>query len=819
MSFSTTLLHARKSRANSEISELLTARRMDITVWMSSLLFVGANNRRRGSAGRILGARRAGMRTHNVMLSYVCAVCRLLRIRARSAIDLAGTEDGVRDDGGGRATPGIGESTLKAGGPRSVQVCRSLKEGKGQQGSPNHLVDTVRTLYLLLEDVKPIFVLEGDAPELKKDVMAARNAIQFRGTASRANNNVKKPPDVARKRFKAVLRECESLLKCMGVSCIKGRGEAEATCAQLNSQVVSQDSDCFAYGARRVYRNFSVSGAAGGGAANGSVDVYDAEKMFNNNGFGRNKMIALALLCGCDYGVGACGTSIATVIGFLHTVPDSEIIPRLLSWVTDTETYEKLQHWVSVPGRCNRCGHEGRHKNGCLLCATVKGCNETGHKLKLTEVKRELSLRNRALTCGSLFPEPKVMNEFLNKESERIDPKTLMPGMPSLVSFVKLMGSKLEWPQRYCVEKFLPLLTRWHLRDNVHNCTIQPKTIKKKRNLKGVPSYEVVWEDLDHQYDGLIPDDQLEDGDPSSVWTTIERQDLMSLYYPKLVETYEESIKKPQKEKKVRSRKKKESNENSKPKRKYTKKTKKAITSMLENLHASVNLISDSLKGEVLNTSKINFSVNINKLKRKFKNYNLKSKTQKTIDSFVVKKRKLKSMNSLVDSLQNCSLSDGNYGNVKIEPSGNKENRNVQNPSLSFFDSICDEVGDQDLSDIVENIITKAPTKKVAKVNNDIVNLIFAKGELRKSGFRKSILKEMQNCSTPNQSPVRKAATNHTNVRTSYFFNKFTDEHDVFELSTDYKNLDDEVVLDYDQTMEYNYSFRDIPLSFNEIND
>ncbi|GBP37978.1 hypothetical protein EVAR_84965_1 [Eumeta japonica] len=34
--FSSTLLHARKSRANSEISELLTARRMDITVWMSS---------------------------------------------------------------------------------------------------------------------------------------------------------------------------------------------------------------------------------------------------------------------------------------------------------------------------------------------------------------------------------------------------------------------------------------------------------------------------------------------------------------------------------------------------------------------------------------------------------------------------------------------------------------------------------------------------------------------------------------------------------------------------------------------------------------
>ncbi|GBP06022.1 hypothetical protein EVAR_3268_1 [Eumeta japonica] len=45
---------------------------------------------------------------------------------------------------GGRATPGIGESTSKAGGPSSVRVCRSLK-GKGQRPglAANHLVDTV----------------------------------------------------------------------------------------------------------------------------------------------------------------------------------------------------------------------------------------------------------------------------------------------------------------------------------------------------------------------------------------------------------------------------------------------------------------------------------------------------------------------------------------------------------------------------------------------------------------------------------------------------------------------------------------------------
>ncbi|KAL3272004.1 hypothetical protein HHI36_022472 [Cryptolaemus montrouzieri] len=38
-----------------------------------------------------------------------------------------------------------------------------------------------RTSYLLLMEVYPIFVLEGKAPELKYDTIAARNAIQFKG--------------------------------------------------------------------------------------------------------------------------------------------------------------------------------------------------------------------------------------------------------------------------------------------------------------------------------------------------------------------------------------------------------------------------------------------------------------------------------------------------------------------------------------------------------------------------------------------------------------------------------------------------------------
>ncbi|KAL0895644.1 hypothetical protein ABMA27_011725 [Loxostege sticticalis] len=700
-----------------------------------------------------------------------------------------------------------------------------------------------RTIYLLLADINPIFVLEGDAPDLKRDVMAARNAIQFRGAAPRSEAAVKnKRPDVARKRFRNVLKECESLLKCMGVRCIKGRGEAEATCAQLNAQgladaVISQDSDCFAYGARRVYRNFSVSSAAGGGAMQGSVDCYDATKMLHANGFGRNKMVALAMLCGCDYGIGACGSSINTVVAFIHTVDEKDIIPRLISWVSEPERYEELARWSSAPGRCDRCGHVGRThlKNGCPVCATHKGCNDLGHKAKVAEVKREVSLRSRAVSCGMPFPEPKVMKEFLNTVPEEIDLESMKSTPPSLIQFVKLMSNKLEWTEKYCVVKFMPLLTKWHLQENVPRRTIKPMAIKKKRNPRGVPSYEVVWEDIDGLYEALIPDDQFdEDEDPQSAWTTIERQDLMRRYYPEIVEAYEESVKKPPKEKKTRAKKKKDDDNPDKPKRKYTKKTKTVIDTEIVNVSGSLRNLNLSTN---LNSSKANLSVSVNKLKRKLKTNS--KKKQKTIESFIAKKRKKsceKAVNSLRCNFQNMSIRNDNlfsdfmnpdpFPNKSICDDHVKENDpfpnkiisddNVkENHLLSMLDATADDVNESDLSDIIDNIVSRSSNVKTAKVNNNLVKLVFQNkfSTPRKSILRKSILNEIHNhCSTPNGSPIRRYSFNfkanelnsfcQSKANTSYFFDKLSEGKDAFEMSVEY-NKSVISLKDCDTTVDY----------------
>lgn len=161
-------------------------------------------------------------------------------------------------------------------------------------------------------------MLEGTAPVLKHQMISKRNQIQFRGARPRKNTDTQESQSQTtsqantqkaskgRTRFNFVLKQCEELIRSMGLHCVQGPGEAEAFCAHLNAfglvdGVVSQDSDCFAYGARRVFRNFSLSMQGTAGSIGGSIDIYDLDLIQKSMDFGRNKIIVMALLCGCDY--------------------------------------------------------------------------------------------------------------------------------------------------------------------------------------------------------------------------------------------------------------------------------------------------------------------------------------------------------------------------------------------------------------------------------------------------------------------------------------------------------------------------------------
>lgn len=81
-----------------------------------------------------------------------------------------------------------------------------------------------RTAYLLLMDIQPVFILDGEAPQLKHQTIQKRNEIQFIGARPRTQTKTQDPDNVktkkkelkGRTRFKYVLKQCSDLLATMG---------------------------------------------------------------------------------------------------------------------------------------------------------------------------------------------------------------------------------------------------------------------------------------------------------------------------------------------------------------------------------------------------------------------------------------------------------------------------------------------------------------------------------------------------------------------------------------------------------------------------
>ncbi len=124
-----------------------------------------------------------------------------------------------------------------------------------------------RTSALLLLGAHPVFVMDGAAPEMKRETMSARRQAEASQQQSQLSQQQSQVKSLSRSRLKALMNECRFLLKSLGLECLQAEGEAEALCALLNRRgkvdaVVTEDSDTFCHGATSVLRGFSVK--AGG---------------------------------------------------------------------------------------------------------------------------------------------------------------------------------------------------------------------------------------------------------------------------------------------------------------------------------------------------------------------------------------------------------------------------------------------------------------------------------------------------------------------------------------------------------------------------
>lgn len=90
------------------------------------------------------------------------------------------------------------------------------------------------------------------------------------------------------------------LLEKMGCWVLRSHGEGEALCSMMNRMgfgyaVVSEDSDCFPFGAKRIIRDWGVD------KKEGTMKVYDCDQVLKDLNLDLDKIIEICILSGNDF--------------------------------------------------------------------------------------------------------------------------------------------------------------------------------------------------------------------------------------------------------------------------------------------------------------------------------------------------------------------------------------------------------------------------------------------------------------------------------------------------------------------------------------
>lgn len=177
-----------------------------------------------------------------------------------------------------------------------------------------------RTITLMEQGIKPVYVFDGKPAYLKNRTLEERRLIKEKnilelqaavesGDEERARSLSARINYVTRE----VADDARKILTFMGLPYVDApsEGEAQASVMSKNglvSGVVSQDYDCLLFGARRVYRNFTMYGRRKVPGRNLYVNVtpeyIDLNEVLTVNHITYEQLIDLGILVGTDFNKG-----------------------------------------------------------------------------------------------------------------------------------------------------------------------------------------------------------------------------------------------------------------------------------------------------------------------------------------------------------------------------------------------------------------------------------------------------------------------------------------------------------------------------------
>ncbi|CAB9502387.1 XP-G cells homolog [Seminavis robusta] len=194
---------------------------------------------------------------------------------------------------------------------------RAIADHKAAQREPEHLNQQVKTRQQTKQDESPLRPESEEANNAVDIVSGSENVLDINAdnaeeTAEPIQEYETEIADASIERdSEAPTDEMQEEIKCLlqlfGVPWVQAPAEAEAQCVELEklglvNGVVTEDSDAFVFGAKKIYKNIFDDQKY--------VEIYKASDAERELGIGRNGMIALAMLLGGDYTEGVKGVGI-----------------------------------------------------------------------------------------------------------------------------------------------------------------------------------------------------------------------------------------------------------------------------------------------------------------------------------------------------------------------------------------------------------------------------------------------------------------------------------------------------------------------------
>ncbi|KAL4748327.1 flap endonuclease 1 [Aspergillus terricola var. indicus] len=165
-----------------------------------------------------------------------------------------------------------------------------------------------RTLRMVDNGIKPLYVFDGAPPKLKSGELAKRSARKHEATEAHEEAKETGTAEDVEKFSRRTVRvtrehnaECKKLLKLMGIPYIDAPTEAEAQCAVLARAgkvyaAASEDMDTLCFETPILLRHLTFSEQR-----KEPIQEIHLNRALEGLGMDRNQFIDLCILLGCDY--------------------------------------------------------------------------------------------------------------------------------------------------------------------------------------------------------------------------------------------------------------------------------------------------------------------------------------------------------------------------------------------------------------------------------------------------------------------------------------------------------------------------------------